>query len=201
MIKIFLQNLSASKFKEWTLQTTENGELSTCWLIWISLSLSLSLSLIQQWSSLAVTMVTSFVCTWSICNSAFYNFVDTRDLMILPLSIYLSRRARRLLAIMCIGFLANHHLCKHPQNQLVRVYQCLFNPFQILFFAPTLRCLIFSKQFWIIDKWSYSTVKQTNEAQYTYGYICLLLEMHMAMRVRTISWKYKASFNMILNDV
>ena len=37
-----------------------------------------------------------------------------------------AREARRLLAIMCIGFLANHHLFKHPQNQLVRVYQCLF---------------------------------------------------------------------------
>ena len=36
-------------------------------------------------------------------------------------------------------------------------------------------------------------VKQTNEAQYAYGYICLL-EKHMAMRERTISWKYKASF-------
>ena len=52
----------------------------------------------------------------------------------------------------------------------------------------------FSKQFWIIDKWSYSTVKQTNEVQCAYGYICLLLEKHMDMSVWTISWKYKASF-------
>ena len=41
--------------------------------------------------------------------------------------------ARRLLAIMCIGFLANHCLCNHPQNHLVRDYQCLFTTFQILF--------------------------------------------------------------------
>ena len=44
-----------------------------------------------------------------------------------------ARKARRLLAIMCIRFLANHHLCKHPQNQLVRVYQCFFTTFQVLF--------------------------------------------------------------------
>ena len=44
-----------------------------------------------------------------------------------------AREARRLLAIMCIGILANHHLCKHPQNQLVRVYQCLITTFQKLF--------------------------------------------------------------------
>ena len=81
-------------------------------------------------------------------------------------------------------------------NQVVCFYQCWFTTFQILFLCTqyTLRCLIFSKQFWIIDKWSYSTVKQTNETQYVYGYICLLLEKHMAKRVRTISWKYKASF-------
>ena len=54
--------------------------------------------------------------------------------------------------------------------------------------------LIFSKQLWIIDKWSYSTVKQTNEAQYAYGYICFILEKHMAQRAWSISWKYKASF-------
>ena len=48
----------------------------------LSFSLSLSLSLVQQWSSLDVTMVTSFVCTWSICNPAFYNFVDIRDLIL-----------------------------------------------------------------------------------------------------------------------
>ena len=45
MIKIFLQNLSS---KNRTLQTTENAELSTCWLtslLDLSLSLSLSLSL------------------------------------------------------------------------------------------------------------------------------------------------------------
>ena len=36
-----------------------------------------------------------------------------------------------LLAIMSIGFLANHRLCKHPQNQLVRVYQCLFTTFPL----------------------------------------------------------------------
>ena len=44
-----------------------------------------------------------------------------------------AREARRLLAIICIGFLANHRLCKHPQNQLVCVYKCLFTTFQILF--------------------------------------------------------------------
>ena len=47
-----------------------------------------------------------------------------------------AHEARRLLAIMYIGFLANHRLCKHPQNQRVCVYQCLFTTFQILFFAP-----------------------------------------------------------------
>ena len=31
--------------------------------------------------------------------------------------------AKRLLAIMCIRFLANPRLCKNPQRQLVRVYQ------------------------------------------------------------------------------
>ena len=30
---------------------------------------------------------------------------------------------RRLLGIMCVGFLADHRFCKHPQSQLVRVYQ------------------------------------------------------------------------------
>ena len=44
-----------------------------------------------------------------------------------------ARETRRLLAFMCIGFLANHRLFKHPQNQLVLVYQCLFTTFQILF--------------------------------------------------------------------
>ena len=38
--------------------------------------------------------------------------------------------ARRLFAIICIGFLANHRLCKHPQYQQVRVYQCLFTTFK-----------------------------------------------------------------------
>ena len=59
----------------------------------------------------------------------------------------------------------------------------------MLSFAPNtlLDGLKFLKQFWIIDKLSYFTVKQTNEAQYAYGYICLLFEKHMAMRVRTIS--------------
>ena len=82
------------------------------------------------------------------------------------------------------------------QVHVVHFYQCLFTNFQILFLCTqyTLRCLIFSKQFWIIDKWSYFTVKQTNETQYVYGYICLLLEKYMAKSVRTISWKYKASF-------
>ena len=42
-------------------------------------------------------------------------------------------KARRILAMLCIGFLDNHRLCKHPQNQLVRVYQCLFTTFQIIF--------------------------------------------------------------------
>ena len=42
-------------------------------------------------------------------------------------------RTSRHLAIMCIGFLANNSICKHPQNQLVCVYQCLFTTFQILF--------------------------------------------------------------------
>ena len=37
---------------------------------------------------------------------------------------------------------------------------------------PLHRCLIFSKQFWIIDKWSYTTVKQTNEAQYCLWLSC-----------------------------
>ena len=37
-------------------------------------------------------------------------------------------------------------------------------------------------------------VKQTNEEQYAYGYICLWLETHMGIGVWTISWKYKASF-------
>ena len=32
----------------------------------------------------------------------------------------------------------------------------------------------------MIDKWSYSTVKQTNEGQYAYGYICILVEKHIA---------------------
>ena len=41
--------------------------------------------------------------------------------------------ARRLLAIMYIGFLANHCVCNHPHNQLVRVYQCLFTTFQTFF--------------------------------------------------------------------
>ena len=73
------------------------------------------------------------------------------------------------------------------------VYLQLFKYFS---FAPNTLFdgVTFSKQFWIIDKWSYSTVKQTNEVQYAYGYIFLLLEKHMAMYVRTISWKYKASF-------
>ena len=30
---------------------------------------------------------------------------------------------------------------------------------------------------------SESLIKQTNDAKYAYGYICLLLEKHMAMRV------------------
>ena len=34
-----------------------------------------------------------------------------------------SCEAKRLLAIMCIRFLANPRLCKNPQGQLVRVYQ------------------------------------------------------------------------------
>ena len=37
------------------------------------------------------------------------------------------------LAIICIGFLGNHRLCTHSYNQLVRVYQCLFTTFQIIF--------------------------------------------------------------------
>ena len=35
---------------------------------------------------------------------------------------------------------------------------------------------------------------KTNEAQYAYGYTCILLEKHMAIRLQTISWKFKASF-------
>ena len=120
--------------------------------------------------------------------------VFQRVLKIRPLQIFSAmqdffesaREARRLLAIMCIGFLANHRLCKHSHNQLVRVYQCYLQLFKLFSFAPNILFdgLIFSKQFWIIDKWSYSTVKKTNEAQYAYGYtcICLLLENHMVMR-------------------
>ena len=73
------------------------------------------------------------------------------------------------------------------------VYLQLFKYFSFgpntLFYGVT-----FSKQFWIIDKWSYSTVKQTNEMQCAYGYICLLLEEHMAMRVWTTSWSFKYNF-------
>ena len=49
----------------------------------------------------------------------------------------------------------------------------------------------------MFDKWNYSTVKQTNEGQYKYAfvYIYLSLEKHMAMNVRTISWKYKAKYD------
>ena len=46
----------------------------------------------------------------------------------------------------------------------------------------------------IFQNKSESLIKKTNEAQYAYGYICLLLEKHMAIHVLTISWKYKASF-------
>ena len=66
-----------------------------------------------------------------------------------------------------------------------------------LSFAPNtlLDCLIFSKQIWIIGNWSYSTIKQTNEAQDAYGYICWLLEKHMAMREWTISWEMSYMYN------
>ena len=60
-----------------------------------------------------------------------------------------AREARRLLAIMCIGFLANHRVCKHPQNQLVRI--CHFsNTFPLHLIHSSM--LDISKQFWIIDK-------------------------------------------------
>ena len=49
---------------------------------------------------------------------------------ILPSIFESTRKARRLLAIMCIGFLANHRLCKHPLNHLVHVYQCIFTTYQ-----------------------------------------------------------------------
>ena len=53
--------------------------------------------------------------------------------------------------------------------------------------------LIFSKQFWIIGNWSYSTVEQTNEAQYAYGYICLLLDKLFLESIKPVS-------SIILND-
>ena len=58
-----------------------------------------------------------------------------------------ARETRRLLAIMCIGFLANHRLCNHSLNQLVCVYQCLF--YQCIFVTPNtlFGSLIFFKQF------------------------------------------------------
>ena len=68
---------------------------------------------------------------------------------------------------MWIGFLANHRLCKHPQNLPMFIYH-FSNTF------PLHRCLIFPK-FWIIDKWSYSTVKQANEVQYAYRYIWFII--------------------------
>ena len=45
----------------------------------------------------------------------------------------------------------------------------------------------------------YSTVKQTNEAQYAYGYICLLLEKHMAMRCTDYFLKVIKPVYIILN--
>ena len=102
----------------------------------------------------------------------------------------------------CIGFLANHRLCKHPQSQLNRVYQRFIYNFSNTFPLH----LILSSMVWYfqnksdsIGNWSNFTVKQINEAQYAYGYICLLLEKHMAMRERTISWKFKYNFEWWIN--
>ena len=111
-----------------------------------------------------------------------------------------AREARRLLAIMCIGFLANHRLCKHPQNQLVCVYQCLFTTFK--YFSLHLIhsfMLDISKQFWIIDKankwgavhiWIYLFINRK-----AHGHACVdwypvddcRCAMLNLMRVRTIS--------------
>ena len=91
MIKIFLQNLSASKFKESNFTNhRERGivDLLINKFIGMNFSLSLSLSLSHQWSSLAVTMVISFVCKWSKFYSEFHNFVDSRNMMILPLYLF-----------------------------------------------------------------------------------------------------------------
>ena len=72
--------------------------------------------------------------TLYIIETKISNLRDTKYCYcISPVTYWVGSEARRLLAIMCIGFLANHLLCKHPQNQLVRVYQCLFTTFQILF--------------------------------------------------------------------
>ena len=83
---------------------------------------------------------------------------------------------------MYIGFLANHRLCMHPQDELVRIYQYLFTSFQNLFLSTlyTLRYFQNNSESLIIEV-------ILHEVQYACGYICLLLEKHMALRVQTIS--------------
>ena len=58
-----------------------------------------------------------------------------------------AHEARRLLAIMCIGFLVNHHLCKHPQGQLVCVYQRFIYNFSNAFpLHPILSSIVWNFQ-------------------------------------------------------
>ena len=66
----------------------------------------------------------------------------------------LACKARRLLAIMCIGFLANHRFCKHPQNKLVHKLPMFIYHFSNTFPLHWIHSsmLDISKQFWIIDK-------------------------------------------------
>ena len=69
---------------------------------------------------------------------------------------FLSRLVKRedsLLSCTNVSFLANHRLCMHPQDELVRIYQYLFTSFQNLFLSTlyTLRGFVIFKT--ILNHW------------------------------------------------
>ena len=76
----------------------------------------------------------------------------------IPVHIFESAwEARRLLAIICIRFLANRRLCKHLQNQLVRT--CL--PMFIYIFSNSFPLhLIHSSMVWYFPKNSESLINE-----------------------------------------
>ena len=108
-------------------------------------------------------------------------------LYVCSVSLFLSRLAKREDTLLSCGFLANHRLCKHPQNQLVLVYQHFIYNFSNTFPLH----LILSSMVWYfqnkctVREWIYLFIIRKAHGHVLYG---LFLESYKASFKYYFEW-------------